>query len=257
MLENRDTIVDHPSFSLLLGLGGFTGSGGLASRSLAKSLLLGGVVVLQELLEAGHGHAVGSGSGFLTTGRRKSRGLLGDGSLSRLLTLGGNLLVGDLEDLLDGLANISLLGGGLLSLGTTLSGSLGSGTTLDTDTTDSGSLSSASLALSLGNIEDGEGGSVAILEVEVVTLTTGDDTEGLDLTLGGLNLANLGHINTLADGESRLGAGMSEVLDNGLHLVISVDVNGMAGRNDLLVEVGLEGVDDESDFEAGIGGEDG
>ena len=257
MLENRDTIVDHPSGSLLLGLGGFAGSGGLTSGSLAKSLLLGGVVVLQELLETGHGHTVGGGSGLLTTGRRKSGGLLGDGSLGGLLTLGGNLLVGNLEDLLNSLTNISLLDGGLLGLGTTLGGSLGSGTTLDADTTNGSGLLGTGLALSISNILDGEGGGVTILEVEVVTLTTGDNTLGLDLTLGGVNLGNVGHINTLAGGESRLGAGVSEVLDNGLHLVVSVDVNGVAGRNDLLVKVGLEGVDDESNLEAGVGGEDG
>lgn len=50
---------------------------------------------------------------------------------------------------------------------------------------------------------------------------------------------------------------MSEVLDNSLHLVISVDVDGVSSGNDLLVKVGLEGVDNESNLKTSVGGEDG
>lgn len=128
-------------------------------------------MVLKELLETGHGHAVGGVGGFLTTWGRKSRGLLGNGSLGRLFTLGGNLLIGDLEDLLDGLSNIALFGGGLLGLGSSLGGSLGSGTTLNTDSTHGGSLLSARLALSISNILDRQS-SGGTLEVETITLAS-------------------------------------------------------------------------------------
>lgn len=128
-------------------------------------------MVLKELLETGHGHAVSGVSGFLTTWGRKSRGLLGNRSLGRLFTLGGNLLIRDLEDLLDSLANIALFGGGLLGLGSSLGGSLGSGTTLDANSADGGSFLGARLALSIGNILDGQSSSSS-LEVETITLAS-------------------------------------------------------------------------------------
>ena len=49
---------------------------------------------------------------------------------------------------------------------------------------------------------------------------------------------------------------MSEVLDGGLELVISVEVGRVTGWMEGLLELGLEGVDDEAALNTGVGGED-
>lgn len=49
---------------------------------------------------------------------------------------------------------------------------------------------------------------------------------------------------------------MAELLDLGLELIISEEVDGVSVGVESLVEVGLEGVNDESDLDVAVGGED-
>lgn len=48
---------------------------------------------------------------------------------------------------------------------------------------------------------------------------------------------------------------VAEVLDDGLELVVSEQIDGISGGVESLLEVGFEGVDDEADLEVGVGGE--
>jgi hypothetical protein len=262
---------------LLGGLGSLAGgSGGLASggsltEDLATLLL---VVPVEVLLELSHGHLVGGlgrllaawgghgGSLLLATGG----GLLSS-SLLRSLLLASALAGSVLEDLLDGLLDIGtlsgFLGGGLLALGSALGGSL-LGTLDGLDLGGSGgigSLGGGTLLLDV-DVVDGEDGGVALLEGEVGEVVTlgsrGLHDATLNLSLGGSgDLGNVGEGVTLdVLGKSGLDGVVAELLDLGLELVVAEEVDGVSGGVQSLVQVGLEGVDDEADFEVAVGGEE-
>jgi len=229
--------------ALLSALGGALGSGSLSEDSGGGlgSLL---IVVLKELLESGHGHLIGGGLGFLSAGGGHGAGLLSSGGLLSLGLGGGSGLLGGsvFHDLVGGLAGSGSLGGRLLGLGGSLGGSLSGGTTLDLGSGGGGN------DLLDGTTEGSDLG-VSFLEGPLVTLLGND-------TLGNVTLSS-GEGSEISGvlGNGSLDLSVTEGLDSGLELVVSVEVSGPSDGVELFLELGLEGVDDKSHFEASVGGE--
>ena len=231
---------------------------------------------VEVLLELGHGHLIGGLGGLLAAWGRQSGGLLlatgggllGGGLLRSLLLGGGALAGGVLEDFIEGLLDLGTFGGllaTLLSLASGLGGSL-LGTLDGLDLGGSarlGNLGSGILALLLDeDVLEREDGGVALLEGEIGEVLAlggrGLDDATLNLCLGGGgDLGNVGEGVTLdVLGQGSLDGAMAELLDLGLNLVIAEEVDGVSCGVQLLVQVSLEGVDDQADLEVAVRGED-
>lgn len=188
----------------------------------------------KELAVLGHGHgagralsslaALGGGGGAGRNGLLSSAGGL---STSSLAASSGESVNG--TSTLGGGLGGSFLGGGLLSLNAGSTGGLG--------------------LLGLGTSE-GHSLGVSLFELPLAA-GVGEDTLA-DLVLSS---GKRGHVNLLGGGG---GANLlvTEGLDGGLELVVSVEVGGVASGMEGLLELGLEGVDDKAALNTSVGGED-
>jgi len=187
--------------------------------------------LLKESAVLVHSHVAGASTSALATLRRRGRlganGLLALGLLATLLGathkgsnsgvgLGDGLAGGLLYDLL---AALGLNGGGV-------------------------STRFALLATEADNL------GVSFLELPL-TAGVGKNTLA-DLALAARDGS---HVVLAASGSSD-DLGVTEGLDGGLELVVTVEVGGVAGRMELLLKLGLEGVDDEAALNTSVGGED-
>ena len=181
-----------------------------------------------ELLESADGHLAVSASSLAIGGR----GRTGRGGL--LAALG--LLAGLLAARHKSINSLGLLGGGLGSL-------------LGDDLLASALHSLGSWLLLLATAELDNLG-VALLELPFAD-GVGEDTLG-DLAL---STGERSHVDLLGGGS---GANLlvTESLDGGLELIISVEVGGAAGGVEGLLELGAEVVDDEAALNTVVGGED-
>lgn len=194
-------------------------------------------MVIDELLKGLHGHLIsgaglrlGSSRGISLLSRGRLLALLARGELSNLVSNIGSL--GQLGNNLGLLVDVGLLDG--------LHDTLG-----HVDLSLAGSSSSLLLAAT-----EGLDGSSALFEVPVVALARDD-------ALADVALAEESNIGSGELSNGVLDGTVSEGLDGGLELVVTVQVGGPAGGVELLAELGLERVNDDSNLEAGVGGEDG
>jgi len=170
-------------------------------------------------------------SGFAalgSSGRSLGGRFLADGLLGNLLATSNNGI--DSSGALATSLSSGLLGGSLLALD------------------NAGTLSSLLL---LRFSTEGDDLGVSFLELPF-TAGVGEDTL-LNLALSS---SDGGHLDLLG-GSGGADLGVTEGLDGGLELVISVEVGGVAGwvKGLLELELGLEGVDDESALNTSVGGE--
>lgn len=194
----------------------------------------------EELAILGNSHATGAALGTLTTfgGCRGSRGhglLAGSGGLASrfLYTCGGSS--GGQSINRSGALCGSLRGGFLgRSLLSTLS--LGGSSSLFL-----GLLTTTSEDFNLG---------VTLLKLPL-TAGVGEDTLGDDI----LSSGNRGHLNLFA-GSSGAYLLVTESLNGGLELIISVEVGRVASWMERFLKLGLEGMDDEAALNTGVRGED-
>jgi len=196
------------------------------------------------------------GSGLLVTSRGLHGGGLREDSCSRFLGSGSLLSGGEFSELLDGgsdsSGNLALALGALSGSSDDLGLSSGSGSGLDL-------LESISSLLLL---EDGVhicGGGLSLLEGPGVEVLSGLERNDVLSDVGlGSELGDVEHGLFGSSGDSGSNALVGVVLDEGLHLVVSEEVDWVSGEGGLflLLGDGLEALDDKSDFESTVGGED-
>ena len=190
----------------------------------------------QELAILVHSHATGAALSALATlwGCRGSGGhglLASSGGLSTCLlyTCGGNKSI-DRGDSLCGSLCSGLLGGSLLST----SSFRGSG------------------CLFLGRFTTTEGFNLGVTFFELpLTTGVGEDTLGDDV----LSSNNRSHLNLFA-GSGGKNLLVTESLDGGLELIVSVEVSRVAGGMERFLKLGLKGMDDEAALNTGVRSED-